>query len=300
MKFKLKDIGLLIKQTYSKWNAKDPFRESAVIAYYSIFSMPALLVIVISVASLFFGREMISGYIYGQINSTMGATTAEEVRQMVIKTGTQEKSVIATIVGVIVLLLGASGVFAQLQKSLNIIWEVEADPTKANFWQTVRIRLFSFGLIVSMGFLLLVSLVATSLLTALSDRLESIWPEGIIVVFYILNFLISYAVIAVLFALIFKILPDAKIKLSSVWIGAMITALLFVIGKFALAIYFGATDQVSVYGSAGSVILILLWVSYSSGIVFFGAEFTKVFADHYAPSHAKPNEIAVKKEDRKV
>src|ERR1043165_8214861 len=105
MKFKLKDIGLLIKQTYSKWNAKDPFRESAVIAYYSIFSMPALLVIVISVASLFFGREMISGYIYGQINSTMGATTAEEVRQMVIKTGTQEKSVIATIVGVIVLLL---------------------------------------------------------------------------------------------------------------------------------------------------------------------------------------------------
>ena len=300
MKFKLKDIGLLIKQTYSKWNAKDPFRESAVIAYYSIFSMPALLVIVISVASLFFGREMISGYIYGQINSTMGATTAEEVRQMVIKTGTQEKSVIATIVGVIVLLLGATGVFAQLQKSLNIIWEVEADPTKANFWQTVRIRLFSFGLIVSMGFLLLVSLVATSLLTALSDRLESIWPEGIIVVFYILNFLISYAVIAVLFALIFKILPDAKIKLSSVWIGAMITALLFVIGKFALAIYFGATDQVSVYGSAGSVILILLWVSYSSGIVFFGAEFTKVFADHYAPSHAKPNEIAVKKEDRKV
>lgn len=197
-------------------------------------------------------------------------------------------------------MLGATGVFAQLQKSLNIIWEVEADLTKTNFWKTVRIRLFSFGLILSMGFLLLVSLVATSVLTALSDRLQSIWPEGIIVLFYILNFVVSFAVIAVLFALIFKILPDAKIKLSSVWIGSVITALLFVLGKFALAIYFGATDQVSVYGPAGSVILILLWVSYSSGIVFFGAEFTKVFADHYAPAHAKPNEIAVKKEDRKV
>jgi membrane protein len=219
---------------------------------------------------------------------------------MVIKTSTQEKSIIATIVGVVVLLLGATGVFAQLQKSLNIIWEVESDLTKSNFWKTVRIRLFSFGLIVSMGFLLLVSLVFTSILTALSERLQSIWPEGIIVLFYILNFIVSFSIIAVLFALIFKILPDAKIKLSSVWIGAVITALLFVIGKFALAIYFGATDQVSIYGPAGSVILIMLWVSYSSGIVFFGAEFTKVFADHYAPSHAKPNEIAVKKVDRET
>jgi membrane protein len=300
MKFKLKDIGFLLKQTFSKWNAKDPFRESAVIAYYSIFSIPALLVIVISIASLFFGREVISGYIYGQINSTMGATTAQEVQQMVLKTATQSNSILASIIGFVVLLLGATGVFAQLQKSLNIIWEVEADPKKENFWKTVRIRLFSFGLVVSMGFLLLVSLVATSILTALGDRLASIWPEGIMALLYILNFLISFAVISTLFALIFKVLPDAKIKLSSVWIGSVITALLFVIGKFGLAIYFGKTDQVSVYGSAGSVILILLWVSYSCGIVFFGAEFTKVFADHYAPAHAKPNEIAVKKEDRKV
>jgi membrane protein len=227
----------------------------------------------------------------------MGTSTAEEVRQMVIKTANTGQSLLATIIGIVVLLVGATGVFAQLQKSLNIIWEVKADPKKENFLHTLRIRLFSFGLIVSIGFLLLISLVATSIMTAVGEHLKAAIPEVMMAVFYIVNVVVSFILIAVLFALMFKVLPDVDLEWRSVRVGALMTAVLFLIGKFALAIYFGTTDQISVYGPAGSVVLLLLWVSYSSMIVFFGAEFTKVYTNRFYGG-ATPNEIAQKKPGR--
>ncbi len=298
MRLHLREGWQLLKKTYTTWSAKDPFRESAVIAYYALFSIPALIVIVVSIAGLFFEKELISGYLYSQIGATMGISTAEAVRLMVLKAADTGKSLVATIIGVVVLLLGATGVFAQLQKSLNIIWDVKVDPKKETFLRTLRIRLFSFGLIVSIGFLLLISLIATSIMTAIGEHLRAAIPQVMIIVFYAFNFILSFTVIAILFALMFKVLPDVTIEWRSVRVGAILTALLFVIGKFALAIYFGTTDQVSVYGPAGSVVLLLLWVSYSSMIVFFGAEFTKIYTDRFF-GPAAPNEIARRKPGRK-
>lgn len=293
MILQFRHLPKLLKKTFKLWNAKDPFRESAVIAYFSIFSIPALLVIVINVAGLVFSKEGISNYLYSQIAGLMGPATAESVKGMIAVASTIGKSVWATIAGIAAMLMGATGVFAQLQKSLNTIWEVKANPTKENILTTIKMRVFSFGLIVSISFLLLVSLVISTLLSAASEHLGRNFSDIISYVVDGLNYIVSFGVITVLFALIYKVLPDVKITWSIVWTGAMVTALLFVIGKFAIGLYSSSADPGSVYGAAGSVILILLWVSYSSMIVFFGAEFTKVYADQYQRK-PPPKKIAVK------
>ncbi len=297
MKFKVKDTWQLLKTAFKSWNEKDPFRESAIIAYYAIFSLPALLVIVIATASLFFGREVVTGTIHDQIAATMGSDTANQVKEMILNASKTKESVLASIIGVITLLVGATGVFAQLQKSLNIIWEVKADPKKQGILQTLKTRLFSFGLIVSIGFLLLISLVVTSVLSVLSNWMKAHLPDFMMYIFLILNFLVSFGVVVVLFALMFKVLPDAKIKWKHVWVGALFTGLLFELGKFALGLYFGKSEPGSVYGAAGSIVLILLWVSYSSMILFFGAEFTKAHANHVSGA-IPPTEIAKKEPGR--
>ena len=281
VKIKLKEIAQLFKDAFKEWNEKDPFRESAVIAYYAIFSLPGLLVLVITLAGYFFGRDVVTGHLHSQISGAMGNDTADQIQEMMNKANGSTKSIWATIIGIITILVGATGVFVQLQKSLNIIWEVKAKPSKSGFWTFLKARLFSFGLILSIAFLLLVSLVITSVLAATSKWMEAHWPEYIMFLFQTANFLISLSIISVLFALMFKLLPDAKIKWRYVWVGAFLTGLLFEIGKFGLGLYFGKAQPGAGYGAAGSVILILLWVSYSSMIVFYGAEFTKAFADHY-------------------
>ena len=281
IKFRFKDIGKLLKTAFKSWNAKDPFRESAVIAYYAIFSLPALLAILVAIAGFAFGQEAVSGQLSEQIEAAMSPEAAEEVETMIASASEKKSSVWATIIGVITLIFGATGVFVQLQKSLNAIWEVKTDPKKEGIMQTIRTRVFSFGLIVSIGFLMLISLVITSVLSALSDYIKAYWPDYLMVVFQGVNFLFSFIVITAMFALMFRILPDAKIKWSQVWIGAALTSLLFIIGKFGLGVYFGQADPAGAYGAAGSIVLILLWVSYSSMIVFFGAEFTKAYADLY-------------------
>jgi membrane protein len=172
-------------------------------------------------------------------------------------------------------------VFVQLQKSFNIIWEVKATPAKSGIWTLLKSRLFSFGIVLTIAFLLLISLVITSILAVLSQWMVAYWPAYVMPLFQIADFLISLSIISLLFALMFKILPDAKIKWRYVWVGAFLTGLLFEVGKFGLGLYFGKADPGSRYGAAGSVILILLWVSYSSMIVFYGAEFTKAYADHF-------------------
>ncbi len=290
MQLNLKNIGKLFKSAYKAWNAKDPFRQSAVIAYYAIFSIPGLLVLIIAITGYFFGRDAVNENIIAQISTTMGADTAASIKDMLMKASKSKSSVLGSIFSVGVLLVGATGVFVELQKSLNDIWHVKL-VEHSGILPILKARLFSFGLIIAIAFLLLISLVVSTGLTALSDLIKTYTSEFTVIIFNILNFIFSLAVISILFALMFKILPDAKIEWKDVWMGSLLTGLLFTIGKTALAFYFGKANPASVYGAAGSVILILLWVSYSSMIVFFGAEFTAVYARMHSGKVA-PSEIA--------
>jgi membrane protein len=279
-----------------RWWGKDPFMQSAVIAYYAIFSMPGLLVIVISVGSLFFKRDVITGQLFTQISSIMGVETARQVQNMIISISQTNKSVLATIVGLITVLLGATGVFVELQKALNVIWEVKAKPRRAVF-TLIRTRLFSFGLILSVGFLLLISLTITTIIAVMGNWVMNHWPNIVLIIFYVLNFIISFGVVMLLFALLFKILPDVKIQWKYLWWGSILTAFLFILGKTAIGFYLSKTNPGSAYGAAGSIVLILLWVSYSSMILFYGAEFTRAYADYFN-GKVSPTEVAVKITDK--
>ena len=275
LKNSFKKIWKILKEAASNWWDKDPFRESATIAYYAIFSIPALLAIVVSIVSLFFGQEVVTGQISEQISEAMSPEAARQIEGMISNGIEAKKSIVATIIGAATLLFGATGVLVQLQKSLNNIWEVKIDPDRRQWLYTIKSRLLSLGIIVTLGFLMLVSMAVTVALVALSDWIAARFPDALTYVIEVINFLISLTVIAVLFALVYKVLPDAKLKWRHVIIGGFITALLFLLGKFALGFYFGKSQPASSYGAAGSVVLILLWVSYSSMIVFFGAEFTR-------------------------
>ena len=274
------DFFKISKKTAKDWMEDDPFKQSAVVAYYAVFSIPALLVIVIALAGLAFGQEAVQGEISAQIKVALGAQAAESIEGVIATASKEKTSIIATIIGFVTLILGSTGVFVQLQAVLNEIWEVKV-VAKKKLLKTVKTRLFSFGLVLSMAFLMLVSLLLTTGLEAFSGLIKNMLPDFVLYVFQFLNFIISFGVITVLFALIFKILPDAKIRLRDVWVGAMLTTLLFILGKFALGVYFAKADPASAYGAAGSVVLIMLWVSYSCMILFFGAEFTKQYASFY-------------------
>ncbi|SDD36423.1 YihY/virulence factor BrkB family protein [Williamwhitmania taraxaci] len=272
-------IFTLLKTTFKKWWDRDPFSQSEIVAYNAIFSLPGLLVVVLAIAGYFFGGDAVSGKLHSEVSQTMGTDTADQIEKMVLIANKSKDSIWATLLGIAILIFGATRVFVQFQKSFNTIWDVKASPTSSGIWSFVKTRIFSFGLIVSIAFLLLISLLISSLLSAFSSWVVQNWSESLLIVFKMLSLVFSVGIIAVLFALMFKYLPDTKIKWSTVWIGAFITSLLFAIGKSGLALYFGKADPSSGYGAAGSIILILLWTSYSSMIVFFGAEFTKVYSD---------------------
>lgn len=294
MKHSLLVFWRLLKQSGKQWNLKDPFRESAVIAYYAIFSMPGLLLVIITLAGYFFTEARISDYLTQQIAESMGEQTAKQVQNVVNKAYDEDQSLFMTIVGIATILFAATGVFFQFQKSLNFIWDVKPDPKKAGILQVIKVRLFSLGLIIAIAFLLLVSLVITTMLSALSGYIRDHWPDYIMPVFQFLNIIVSLGIITLLFAIMFKYLPDAQIRWRTVWIGALLTSLLFVLGKSLLGIYFGKADPGSGYGAAGFVILILLWTSYSSMIVFFGAEFTRAYSDYKNHGRVKPSKHASK------
>lgn len=290
MKSKIKDLGKLFKITFSEWVDRDPFRQSAVIAYYAIFAIPGLLVLIITIVGYFFGKEAINQNILEQVSSTMGADTAFQIKEILANVGQSKSTIWGSIIGIVILLLGATGVFVELQKSLNIIWQVKVVSQKG-ILLILKARLFSFGLILAIAFLLLISLVISTTLAAMSGWIEIDASGLVAIIFNCINFIFSLAVISTLFALMFKILPDAKIKWKHVWLGSLVTGLLFTIGKTALAFYFGTANPASSYGAAGSIIIILLWVSYSSMILFFGAEFTAAYAKMYS-GKVLPTEIA--------
>jgi len=294
--FRIKDIPSLIKETYKDWVDDEPFDQSAIVAYYSIFSLPALLIIIVTIAGIAFGQKAVQDQISSQIGGMIGPDSAKDIQGMIANSYQQGNSGIALVIGVATLLFGATGVFIALQKALNRIWEVRINPDKSGLKMLIRARAISFGVILTIGFLLLISLVITAALTALSGWVEERMPDFFLYIFYVVDFLISISIITLLFAMLFRFLPDVNIEWKSVWTGAVITALLFVIGKYALALYFGKAEPGSTYGAAGSIILILLWVFYSCLIMFFGAEFTQVYARRYG-HRVEPNENAVRIHD---
>jgi membrane protein len=299
MQLKFKKTGRLLKAAFKEWWAKDPFKESAVIAFYAIFSLPGLLVVIITIAGYFFDADEVNNRLASQISSTMGTETAKQVQDMVKIASESKNSIWATIIGVITILVGATGVFAQFQKSLNIIWEVKADKSKSGIWSLIRARLFSFGLLVAIAFIMMVSFIITTMLIALGDWLSTLFSDSLLVIIQTIEFIVSRLIIAVLFALMFKFFPDAKIKWNHVWLGSIVTAILFLLGMYGMSLYFGKADPGSGYGAAGSIVLILLWVSYSSMIVFYGAEFTHAYAELHG-GYIPPDKNAVKQQGRKV
>ncbi len=291
MQFKIKDSGKLFKITFKEWIAKDPFRQSAIIAYYAVFSIPGLLVFIITIAGYFFGKDTVNQNVIVQVSGMLGADTAAQINAMLVSVSQSKSNLLASIIGVVILITGATGVFIELQKSLNIIWKVKV-VTQNGIWSIIRARLFSFGLILAIAFLLLVSLVISTALAAVSKFIQSDLSGVTMVIFNIFNFIFSIVIISMLFALMFKILPDVKIKWKDVWWGSLLTGILFTMGKTALAFYFGNANPASGYGAAGSVVLVLLWVSYSSMILFFGAEFTATYSRMYS-GKIQPTENAV-------
>ncbi|MEJ7685211.1 MAG: YihY/virulence factor BrkB family protein [Segetibacter sp.] len=253
---------------------------SASLSYYTIFSIGPLLVIIISLSAVFYGREAVQGKLYGQISGLIGSDAAIQIQEIIKKSQHANRGFIGTIIGTVILVVGATGIFTEIQDSINYIWSLRAKPKRGIIKFLIN-RLLSFSLIVSLGFLLLVSLVVSALLDVLSDRLTLYFPHTTIYVFYVLNLIIILIIISVLFAIIFKVLPDGKIKWKDAFIGAGFTAVLFLIGKAGIGFYLGRANLGATYGTAASVIIILTWVYYTSIILYFGAEFTKVHALEY-------------------
>ena len=286
----------ILKQTFSEFTDDDCPRMAAALAYYTIFSLPPLLVLIITVAGVVLSQQQVEGWIEGQVGNMLGAQTSEQIGTMV--ENAQERvsggfslGLVLSIVG---LLFGATGVFAQLQKALNTAWEVEPDPEAGGIKSFLTKRVFSLGMILVIAFLLLVSLLLSSFISAFAGQMSNLLPGSIsTAAAWIINAAVSFAIITLLFAAIFKVLPDAEIAWWDVWVGASVTALLFVVGKFLIGLYIGQSDPSEAYGAAAALALLLVWVYYSAMIVFLGAEFTQVWAQQKG-SGIKPDEDAVR------
>ena len=285
----MKRVFGLFKAAIANWTSDNAPRLGAALAYYTVFSISPLLLIVIGIAGLWFGEKAASDQIFHELKGLIGEQGAKALQSVLAAANKPAAGLIATTVAVGTLFLGASGLFVELQSDLNAIWKVKP-PASGGLWKFLRTRLVSFAMVLAIGFLLLVSLVLSAALTALGDyfggeaaRLQPLW--------HTINFLISFGVVTALFAMIFKFLPDTKIAWHDVWIGAAITSLLFNIGEFFIGMYLAKSSVASAYGAAGSVVILLLWVYYSSQILFFGAEFTHVYAcevgSHLNASQAK-------------
>ena len=287
----LKGIGELLKESFRGFSEYKVPKLSASLAYYTVFSLVPLLIVIIFLTSIFLGREAVEGSIYAQIQGFVGDDAAKQIQDIIKNASITGKGTVAAIIGIVTLLIGATSVFGEIQDSVNDIWGLKPKP-KQGWLKLIKNRLLSFGIIGSLGFLLLVSLAITAVVEALGKRLEAAFPNVTVVVFYITNLVLTLGVTTLLFAVIFKVLPDARIKWKDVWAGAISTSILFMIGKFAISFYISKSDVGSTYGAAGSLVILLVWIYYSSIILYFGAVFTKAYAKKYGSS-IKPNEYAV-------
>lgn len=273
---KLNKFWDILKGTYKDWSARDLGTEAASLAYSAIFSIPGLLIIIIWITGIFFGSEAVQGEITKLIGSMMGKDVGKSLEEMVIGGMIDKKNVVMKIVGIVTLVFGATSLFFQFQKSLNKLWDVVAAPKKA--WEKYLLdRANSLGLIVVIAFLLLITLLLSSFIGLANDWFIRRFGIETLVIINIINILVGFVITFFLFAAMFKILPDVQIKWKSVWVGAMVTALLFTLGKYILTFYFNTFNPSSSFGTAGTIILLLLWINYTCQLIFFGAEFTKVY-----------------------
>ncbi|WP_347159945.1 YihY/virulence factor BrkB family protein [Pontibacter chitinilyticus] len=282
----------LLKETWLEFMDNNSFQKGAALAYYTIFSLPPMLIIIISAAGYFFGRQAVSGEIYYRIKELIGSEGAYEVQKMVESVNRFSGLSLATIVGVGTLFVASTGVFISLQNSLNEIWYVKPVP-KHGYIKLVVDRFLSFGMILTIAIILLASLLANTVLVAISGFLTTRFPGWIVYVLHAINLVSGLVILSVMFAGVYKFLPDAKIRWKDVWVGAIVTAILFSIGRILIGLYLGTTDVGSVYGAAGSVIVILSWVFFTSQIIFFGAVFTFVYSRKYG-FNIYPAEYAVR------
>ncbi|WP_315822236.1 YihY/virulence factor BrkB family protein [Paraflavitalea speifideaquila] len=291
----------ILKKAVSAFIEDNAFKLSASLSYYTIFSMGPIIIIVISLVGIFYGREAVQGRVYGQVKGFIGSDAAIQLQAIIKNIELSQFKTTGIIIGVVMLLFGASGVFTEIQDSVNRIWSVKAKPKKG-WLKFITNRLLSFSLVVGLGFIMLVSLLVSTLADALSKQLERFFPDNIIIIFYVLNLLIVLVLITALFAIIFKVLPDAIIRWREVISGALFTALLFLGGKFLISFYITKSNIGLTYGAAATIIVILLWVYYSSVILYFGAEFTKCYAVE-SGSGIRPKDTAVfvvKQEAREI
>jgi membrane protein len=276
----IKKIVFLFKETFIGFVNDNVLKLSAALSYFTIFSLPALLIIVTSLCGLYFGTAAIQGELYGQIKDLVGEQEASQIQEMVKNVHLSAHTTFATVVGVTVLVIGASGIFSEIQDSINYIWGIKTKP-KRGLVRLIMNRLMSFSLIASVGFLLLVGLIISSLMEVLNRKLMARFSYESIYLYYGLNLMSLFILITILFLIIFKVLPDGKVSFRDCLLGAIFTAILFMAGKFAIGAYLSTSSVASIYGSAGSVVIILAWVYYSAVILYFGAEFTKVYSKIY-------------------
>lgn len=287
---KLKTVVEMGKTTFSEWSEDKATRLAAAIAYYAVFSLGPLLIIAIAIIGFVYGQEIAQGKIVEQMRGLFGENGAEAIQTMVEAARKPSAGIIATIISVIILMFTASGLFIQLQDALNTIWEVAPKPG-LGIMATIRQRFLSFSLVLGIGFLLLVSLLISAGLSAFGEFFVGLLPS-LEYVMKVLHFFISFGVVTLLFAMIYKFLPDVKITWGDVWIGAAATALLFTIGKFFIGMYLGRSSTASAYGAVGSLVVLMLWNYYSAMIFLMGAEFTQVYANKYG-SRMVPSETAI-------
>jgi len=289
----VKHVWELLRDAGKQWLDNKAPRMGAALAYYTAFSLAPLLLLSIAIGGLMFGEAAVQGHIVGQIDDLVGKEGADAVQGMLANANNKERGIAATIIGIGLLIFGASGVFNELQDSLNTVWLVKPKPDRG-IWGILQDRFLSFSMVMGCCFLLLVSLVVSAALTAVTRMcgLET----GI--VSHIINFVLSFGVITVLFAMIYRFLPDAVIAWRNVWLGAAITALLFNFGKVLIGIYLGQTAAASSYGAAGSLAVLLIWLYYSAQIFLYGAELTKAYTDRHGGSKPTENAEPVTEEDR--
>ncbi|MGL2962532.1 YihY/virulence factor BrkB family protein [Flavobacterium sp. RSB2_4_14] len=281
----------ILKDTFQSFIDDRALKFSASLSYYTVFSLAPLLLLMISLASIFFGREAIQGKIFGEINGLIGNEAAAQIQDIIKNMELSGKTTTAIIIGSVTLFIGATSIFVEIQDSINSIWRVKAKP-KRGWLKLIKDRLLSSSLIVGLGFLLIVSLMVNGALLALSEWLKNYFPDVTLIIFQIANIILSFIVITTLFGVIFKVLPDAKIAWKDVRSGAFFTACLFMLGRLLIGIYIIFTSTGSAYGSAGSLIVILVWVYYTAAILYFGAEFTRVYAE-YTGARIEPADYAV-------
>jgi len=287
----IKHLGKLLWTTVLNFIDDNGLKYSASLAYYTIFSLAPLMMLLVFIVGIYYGHDAFTGQIYPQLKDFLGADAAEQVQNMV-KSIQLGKSAIAIIIGAVTVVIGATGVFLDMQDTLNIIWRVKAKP-KRGWVKLITNRVLSFSLVISIGFLLLVSLIINTLVDALSNKLAHYLQSDVtVLMFSIINLCITFIVTTALFAIVFKFLPDVEIQWKHVRVGAFFTALLFMLGKYLIGLYISSSNIASTYGAAGSIIIIFAWIYYTSALVYMGAEFTQVYTE-FRGGKIEPAEYAV-------